>query len=173
MTLLIDEFVSKNFDRVPDGEEEDLSFLGKWKNVIIKEVGYCGNIQHGFKFVDGKYEFISLNSLPSMEEIMSCSKVISSQLALYRLLCMDDFAVSLEGRQGYKSIWSIAFQHKKSGKYLIFGEWKGSFSFFSDVMNLRSDPDRIFLDDVREFLNVLVSKKLTHPYDRTVVGCQA
>lgn len=106
-------------------------------------------------------------------ENASLYQAISSALALYRLICIFPHPkfVELSGGDGYKMPWEIMLRHKETGEYVGFGEWKGGFNVRGTKNALQYKEKT--LDDFMKLLNLILSNKAPHPYDRTVAGSVA
>ena len=98
------------------------------------------------------------------------SSVISSALLLYRLCCLFDCQVDVEGPQGHKVVWSVYLQHKSSRHYVGFSEWKGSALFRASKF---PPTGTAFDEDWLDLLNLLLDPQCPHPYDGTVAGSVA
>lgn len=99
----------------------------------------------------------------------SLANVISSALALYRLICLfENPIVETQGAAGYKVPWSLAVRHVETGEVLQFGEWKGAFGIWTRF-HKPSELPATYKRDLLEVLNLIFSDRSPHPYD----GCTA
>jgi len=124
-------------------------------------------------FEDGKFSF----DPPTKQAMEDGTKlalptylhhVISSALLLYRLNCLFVIWNIFEDVPRYKTLWWIVVRHKKTGKHLMFGEYKGAAG-----LNYTCPMKPSFKKDTLELLNFLVSNECPHPYDKTVAGSVA
>ena len=100
-------------------------------------------------------------------------EAISSALALYRIICMfKNPQISLEGADGYKCPWFAYFKHEKTGAYIALGEWKGAFGLWTSF-NSPEEFNGELKEDTIALLNLIMSDKSPHPYDRTTAGSVA
>lgn len=98
------------------------------------------------------------------------SYVISSALALYRLVCMfNKPIVECLGAAGYKVPWTLGLKHNATGTVINMREWKGAFGFGTKFGSV-DDAPKEFLDDLCRLMNLLVSDRSPHPYDGVTAG---
>jgi len=102
--------------------------------------------------------------------LLAYQSVISSPLLLYRLCCLFDAQVDVEGPEGYKSVWSIYLKHTASGIFVGFSEWKGSALYRASKF---PPTGTTFDEDWLALLNLLLDPCCPHPYDGTVAGSAA
>lgn len=117
----------------------------------------------------GKASLTQSNHFDFTQEL-SYPSVISSALLLYRLCCLFKCQVDVEGPQGYKVVWSVHLQHKSSGHYVGFSEWKASALFRASKF---PPTGTAFDEDWLDLLNLLLDRQCPHPYDGTVAGTVA
>lgn len=133
----------------------------------------CGNVR--VSFVDGiakltdysntKYTFNNNGAVASYEQI-------SSPLALYRAISVFKTGVNAKRQDFYKTNWEVVLKHKKTGQYLMLGEWKGGFQIFTSGHKVDALPIE-FIKDVEAFLTWFVSKEVPIGYDGVVAGSVA
>ncbi|KAM5347060.1 hypothetical protein ACJ41O_010065 [Fusarium nematophilum] len=111
--------------------------------------------------------------LPDGGKHLYVHRLISSQLLLYRLITVFGMPPSNEDEiDGYKSVWSYMLhwmpgQDNNGGKsYMLFSDYKGSFTFHFCGSE---EASRSALD----LLEWLVSDTVPHPYDGVLAGNQA
>ncbi len=104
------------------------------------------------------------------ESLLASQSVISSPLLLYRLCCLFEAQVNVEGPEGYKVVWSIYLKHKASGIFVGFSEWKGSALYRASKFPPTGTD---FDEDWLALLNLLFDPCCPHPYDGTVAGSVA
>ncbi|DBB11266.1 hypothetical protein WJX82_007005 [Trebouxia sp. C0006] len=102
--------------------------------------------------------------------LLAYQSVISSPLLLYRLCCLFEAQVHVEGPGGYKVVWSIYLKHKASGIFVGFSEWKGSALYRASKF---PPTGTAFDEDWLALLNLLLDPCCPHPYDGTVAGSVA
>ncbi|DBA78299.1 TPA: hypothetical protein ACH3X2_008246 [Trebouxia sp. C0005] len=102
--------------------------------------------------------------------ILAYESVISSPLLLYRLCCLFEAQVNVDGPEGYKVVWSIYLKHKASGVFVGFSEWKGSALYRASNF---PPTGTTFDEDWLPLLNLLLDPCCPHPYDGTVSGSVA
>lgn len=121
--------------------------------------------KHRFELID-RMSFAYMNS-------PSNASIISSSLALYRLMCIFGSPPIMPVRSElYKTLWEYPLKHRATGICLTLLDYKAGFTIntlFSDEKDLPSD----FASDMLDLLNFLVSDQVTHPYDGTVAGTVA
>lgn len=109
----------------------------------------------------------------SMRDTESAASVISSSLAVYRLMCIFKHPPRMDApNEIYKTLWEYPLKHKATGHYLTLLDSKAGFNIqtqFSDLEDLPPD----FASDLLSLLNFLISKEVAHPYDGTVAGTVA
>jgi hypothetical protein len=133
----------------------------KWTPVPRGTIDLCGNVRPSYNKV---FSFIGDN--------YSMFEVIPSSLLLYKLLCLYKAKVHSEGPEGYKTVWSICLQHKKTKEILMFSEWKGAAGIWTRFYTQEELP-QAYKEDLIELLNHLVSDNCLHPYDGLVAGSVA
>jgi len=95
---------------------------------------------------------------------ISICEAIPTCVVLYQLLCLYTCKVFSSGPDGYKGVWEIPLKHKKTGQIVIFREWKGGFSL--GCPDAKFNPET--MTDVKHLLNLMINRKILHPYDGTV-----
>ena len=105
-----------------------------------------------------------------LERSLAYASVISSPLLLYRLCCLFECDIQVEGPQGYKVVWSTYLKHQASGHFVGFSEWKGSALYRTSQF---PPTGTAFDDDWLALLNLLLDPQCPHPYDGTVAGSVA
>ena len=118
-----------------------------------------------FKLLSAEGSTLETLSPMLLPYVLSC--VISSPLLLYRLRCL--FPVEVQEVDRYKSVWEAEVVHKASGRILGFGEHKGA----PRVYLSPDEPNREFVEDGIELLNLLCDPRCPHPYDGIVAGSVA
>ena len=166
-------------DRKADYETME-SINKKWKPITSKEAfekfpkGFSGNIgmhvatdKKTLKVkIDEEYAYNSKTHV-------SLSNVISSALALYRIICMIKTPiVETEGADGYKVPWSVHLIHVETGEILGVSEWKGAFGIWTRFYKIDELPES-YKNDVIELLDLMFSDKSPHPYDNCTAGIVA
>lgn len=106
----------------------------------------------------------------SYGNIFAYQTIISSPLLLYRLCCLFQCKVDVEGPDGYKLVWSVFLKHKASGVFVGFSEWKGSALYRASKF---PPTPTSFDEDWLALLNLLLDPCCPHPYDGTVAGSVA
>ena len=96
--------------------------------------------------------------------------VISSPLLLYRLCCLFECKIEVEGSGCYKFVWSTRLKHWATGHFVGFSEWKGSAQYLTSQF---PPTGTAFDDDWLALLNLLLDPQCPHPYDGTVAGSVA
>lgn len=119
------------------------------------------------KFGDRPKDFSKWDAFE--EKWASFYAAIPSALLMYRLACLFEGKMNIEGKEGYKFVWTLPLKHKETGEYLSFGEWKGGSLFWTKFHNYKEMPEA-FKRDTLALLNALLSKKCPHPYDGLVAG---
>jgi len=99
---------------------------------------------------------------------LGLANLISSPLLLYRLISIF-FAPPETPGNPYKTIWWYSIKHKKTGKALGFGEWKGASGFWLTESG-HKQLKQPFKSDLEELLLFLVSDQIPHPYDGCTSG---
>ena len=102
---------------------------------------------------------------------VTASRVISSALALYRLLCLFG-KPPVVPKDAYKTLWEYPLQHRESKEYLTLLEYKAGFTINTHFSKPEELPES-FAFDLIELLNFLVSDQIAHPYDGTLAGTVA
>lgn len=106
-------------------------------------------------------------------ESSSIGSVISSSLAVYRLMCIFGYPPVMPPREDqYKSLWEYPLKHRKTGKYLTLLDYKAGFTV-NTMYSEYSEMPLEFAMDMLELLSLLVSKQVAHPYDGTLAGTVA
>lgn len=110
------------------------------------------------------------NEYANLDTRLSMYRVMSSALLLYRVCCLyPGTYINVEGRQGYKVVWSAELTHKATGEAVGFSEWKGA-----GLLRVSSlDAPTEFVNDMLELLNMLFDANFPHPYDGCVAGTVA
>lgn len=164
---------SKNYHMVkPEGERKGnytalKEIQEKWEFSKTKDLSGCGNICHQTYFSKEKqtFEFLEDNLFLN-ENYFDLANLLNSPLLLYRLICIFFAAPTI--MDAYKLIWEYPIKHKKTGKEMFFGEWKGATNFWLPEPT-HKELNEEFKNDLLELLNFLVSDQIPHPYD----GCTA
>jgi hypothetical protein len=138
-------------------------------------LGFCGNIEHEilYNLKTKKVELKGEDGYSACYDenpTHACGwAVISSALAMYRLICMfSNPIVETDGANGYKVPWTITLKHK-SGVFIQFREWKGGFGF-GMVQHSFDELPKSFQKDLFRVLNLIFSDRAPHPYDRVTAG---
>jgi hypothetical protein len=129
---------------------------------------YClqfSTCKHCFELGD-RMSFLYTNS-------PSNASIISSSLAVYRLMCIFGSPPIMPKRSElYKTLWEYPLKHRSTGICLTLLDYKAGFTIntkFSDTKQMSSE----FASDLLDLLNFLVSEQVAHPYDGTVAGTVA
>lgn len=111
------------------------------------------------------------NDLLSENEFIQSWKYIPSALALYRAISLFECGTdNPKNVDFYKMNWSITLKHKKTGEYLVLGEWKGGFQIFSPY---EKPTNKAWEKSAIALLEVIGYKKMPIGYDGTVSGSVA
>ena len=166
-------------DRKADYKKME-SINKKWKPISREEAfkkcerGVCGNLDMHIATdkktlkvkIDEDYAYNSTTHVSTYE-------VISSALALYRIICMiNNPIVETEGAEGYKVPWAVYLTHEETGEILCISEWKGAFGVRTRFHNVTELPAS-YKKDLIELLNLMFSDKSPHPYDGCTAGIVA
>lgn len=143
----------------------------KWEIFSTEEFeeGMCGNIRPQWN--PDKYSFEWVEGLGALSTHLSMSRVISSALLVYRLMCLFGGPVTVESDR-YKCIWWVGLRHKGTDDVFMLGEWKGAAGIWTKYHKLQ-ELKKEFADDILALLNKLCSEDCPHPYDGTVAGSVA
>ena len=159
-------------DRLKDDNGIQDGIVGKW--VFRPKAPHLHNnlVMNGFFFDTEKktFKFGTRKDWLNGANI-SPSRVISSSLALYRLLCLFKKSPVIS-KEAYKTLWEYPLQHKETKEYLTLLEYKAGFTINSKYTKPESLPES-FAFDLLELLNFLVSDQIAHPYDGTLAGTVA
>jgi hypothetical protein len=140
----------------------------KWESGVSSDGNSNGNVNYDCTF-DLKNKIIRWDDKnESHFNDFYLSNIITSQLLLYRLICMFRAHPEIE-QDPYKTIWWLTIKHRKSGKKLTFGEWKGASGFWLPESS-HTELKQPFKSDLEELLLFLVSDQIPHPYDRCTAG---
>jgi hypothetical protein len=103
----------------------------------------------------------------------SAASVISSSLAVYRLMCIFKRPPRMsEPNEIYKTLWEYPLKHKATGHYLTLLDSKAGFNINTQFSDLEDLPPE-FASDLLSLLNFLISNQVAHPYDGTLAGTVA
>lgn len=153
----------------------------KWEAVsqrgLKKIVNLCGNVRPVWNKKEKKFVFeVGIygqgNIVKNLEIYSDMYAVMSSAMLLYRVMCLFKCNVISEGPKGYKCTWWVTLQHKLTGEYLQFGEWKGAAGIWTRFLVEKELPQE-YAEDLLLLLNELYSKDCPHPYDGCVAGSVA
>jgi len=116
-------------------QKVSLDFLSKWEPINYEPEDANGNLGYQVKCnkSTGRASYVSRFSLEGLEEeTVYTFKFMSTQLALYRTLCMFRCSSVLSfGPHADKLVYSVYFKHYKYPFFLGIREWKGSFTVSS------------------------------------------
>ena len=106
-------------------------------------------------------------------DVHSTGSVISSSLAVYRLMCIFKRPPRMDvPNEIYKTLWEYPLKHKETGHYLTLLDSKAGFNIQTKFSDLEDLPPE-FASDLLSLLNFLISKEVAHPYDGTLAGTVA
>lgn len=143
-------------------------------------IGVCGNLSNELS-VNIKTHKVSMISRPNSFKDRAASirhekkyahfyESISAALLLYRVVCLfPNPKIALYGSKGYKYPWFAYMRHKQSGMVIGLGEWKGAASVHSSLHDI-SDARGKFKEDLELLLNLILSDRSPHPYDKLTAG---
>ena len=126
----------------------------------------------GYDPVTGKAAwFLGYNAwcMLSSSTYMHMHKVISSPMLLYRLRCLFP-SCEVQQWDGYKGVWRVGLQHKRTQCHAEFGEHKGAIVVRGDTS---MEKDEAATQDMLDLIELLCSDRCPHPYNGTVAGCIA
>lgn len=135
------------------------------------DIGTCGNIDNEIEpmpnWRDNNWEKARENRF---HRKISAPYLLATLCAIFKGLVIDT-----EGQEGYKVTWFVALQHKQTGKYITFYDYKGGTSYGSDYYpaKRKSATDKQFLKDVKTLLKIISDERFPHPYDGCVIGEEA
>jgi hypothetical protein len=103
----------------------------------------------------------------------SPASVISSSLALYRLMCLFKYPPVMPPPQEiYKTLWQYPLKHRATGNYLTLLEYKAGFTINTYFHDAKDVPEE-FAKDMLDLLDFLISDQVAHPYDGVLAGTVA
>lgn len=154
----------------PEGERMgnyDLAeaIKSRWEHTNDSTSG-CGNVNYdcSFDLENCKIEW----GRHDFANTLGIGNLISSPLLLYRLISIF-FGAPEVVSDPYKTIWWYNLRHKKTGKLMHFGEWKGCSGFWLPEGG-HNELKQPFKKDLEELLLFLVSDQIPHPYDGCTSG---
>jgi hypothetical protein len=156
-----------------DRDTDTRVHLENFEVVTEREGSTCGNVRVVFdKKGNAKLSDIDSYREDEAKGYIDSYRQISSALALYRTISYFQCGLSADDCDFYKLNWLVKLRHKKTGKLLHLGEWKGGFQIFTEAGSLKDLPKQ-FIKDTESFLTHLASKDFTIGYDGTVAGSVA
>lgn len=141
------------------------------------DISLCGKVRVAFDIktskaklhdsLDNKVVCYDFEKKPQTHH--SGCKQISSALALYRTIALFKCGLNADNCDFYKLNWEVFLKHKKTGKILGLGEWKGGFQIFTEAYSTKELPKE-FIKDAEALLTLLASVECPIGYDGTIAG---
>jgi hypothetical protein len=169
-------------DRVRDAENNKRdAIVNKWEPASSDDLNNaCGNVK--VYLIDGHIELCSIGNTPSMDNqasigngenarVWSFERMISAGLLLYRLLVLFH-KTETEDIDDYKCVWEVPLKHKTTGKFAMFGDYKGGVNLWLHAYK-QEDLNPDFVADLKELIEMLISMWMPLNYDGTIAGSVA